>query len=145
MIIVVRALLVNNKWDLKFVLRFVVFALLFSLLLNHFLKTSLGIPRPHYDWPPRPFQLARGYNAFPSGHTVAIITTALPLAFWAGKKSISAFLSLVVTAVCVSRLWLGVHHPVDIAGGIVIGSWAARCIFRPRHPPLKNEPSDSPP
>ena len=137
LIIAIRALLAHNRWELQFVLRLIFFAVLFSLLLTQFIKYGLGIPRPYFDWPPRPFfQFTRGYNAFPSGHTIAVITAALPLAFWAGKKKFSVFLALIVTAVCISRLWLGSHHPVDIAGGVFVGSWAARCVFQPRHPPF---------
>lgn len=144
MIIGLRALLARNKWKLQFVLRLIFFVVLFSLLLTQFIKYGLGIPRPYFDWPPKPFfQFVSGYNAFPSGHTIAIITAALPLAFWTGKKNFSVFLSFIVTVVCISRLWLGFHHPVDIAGGILVGSWSARCVFQPRHPPMESEDRDT--
>jgi len=134
LIILIYALAVRDKWQLKFVLRSVFFAILFVTILNHFIKGCTGIPRPGVAWPPMPFQFIRGYMSFPSGHASAFITATIPLALWIGGKSVSAFLSLLITAVCFSRLWLGAHHPVDILGSVVLASLAARCIYQPCHP-----------
>ena len=141
LIIAVRALFIHNKWELKFALRAMLLAFLFTSVLAHIIKGSFGIPRPDTIGPPRPFQFSPGYNSFPSGHAVAFISAAPPLAFWIGKKSLSVLLSLLTAAVCISRLWLGAHHPMDILGSFVIGSLAARCIFRPRR--LINETGTS--
>lgn len=81
-----------------------------------------------YD--PRPF-VARGVkplvqhapeNGFPSGHTW-ISMTATALLYYYGR---SFFLvSLVITIVVgTARVLALVHSPIDIAGGIVIGSAA---------------------
>jgi len=144
LVILIRALYARDKWQLKFVLRSVVFAVLFVTILNHLIKGFTGIPRPGdvWPWPPRPFEFTRGYMTFPSGHAAAFITATLPLAFWIGRKSVSALLSLLIAVVCLSRMWLGAHHSVDILGSAVIGSLAARCIFQPRHPPDKTNTSD---
>jgi membrane-associated phospholipid phosphatase len=44
--------------------------------------------------------------------------------------------------ISVSRMYLGVHYPTDIAGGILIGAFAAwfargRTVWRFGQPPLK--------
>ena len=135
LIILIRALYIRDKWELQFVLRSVVYAVLFITILTHCMKGITGIQGPGAVGPPRPFEFAKGYMHFPSGHSGAIITAALPLAFWIGKKSVSVILCLALTTVCFSRLWLAAHHPVDVLGSVVVASLAARCIFLPRRPP----------
>jgi len=143
-LIAIRALIFRDKWELRFVIRFIIFAIIFSVIVTHFLKFTTGIPRPHFDWPPRPLQFARGYDAFPSGHAIAIITAGLPLALWFGKKSVTALIFFIVTTVCIARIWLGAHHPIDVVGSVPVGAWAARCIFQPHQPPVKSE-NNAPP
>ena len=111
------------------VVRFILIAIITNAILTHLLKAGLGMPRPGYALPARPFSFLNAYSSFPSGHTVAVITAALPLALCIGKTRTYAFLALLIAAVGFSRVWLGEHHPVDILGGIALGSLAARYIF----------------
>jgi len=80
---------------------------------------------------PRPFQVidsiqgkrlatATGYS-FPSGHTTtgASFYTALALAY---KKRILTILCIILMSlVGLSRLYLGVHWPIDVLVGLIIG------------------------
>lgn len=72
-----------------------------------------------------------GGHSFPSGHTQTAFTVAVLLvllyggAFWASL--FAAFL------VAYSRVYLGVHFPLDALGGMVIGAasaWAAFLLYR---------------
>jgi undecaprenyl-diphosphatase len=123
-----------KDWDkVIFVFRFIIIALVYALLVTKLLKAGLGMPRPGHPLPLHPFSFLHSYSSFPSGHTVSVITAALPLALWAGSKKVYIPLSLLIAAVGVSRLWLGVHHPVDVLGGIVVGSVATRFIMPPHY------------
>ena len=51
----------------------------------------------------------------------------------------SLFLSAVIALMGFSRVWLGQHHPIDIVGGMLLGSIAARCIACERLPMGKEE------
>lgn len=85
-------------------------------------------------WPqPRPFVLGLGHaffphkatSSFPSNHTIIIATFAFALIFdrrWAGWGW-AALLAAVVVGT--SRVYLGVHFPLDIAGGLILAPVAA--------------------
>ena len=97
-------------------------------------------------WPhPRPFTIGLGHaffahkatSSFPSNHTIIIATLAFTLLFdrrWAGWGWATLALAAVVG---LSRVYLGVHFPLDIAGGLLRrwpprwwcpcgGAWAPR-------------------
>lgn len=69
--------------------------------------------------------------SFPSGHTMASFAAALPL-FWEGRREKIPFIgpaALVLAAlIAFSRLYLFVHFPTDVLGGLALGAgsaWAA--------------------
>ena len=96
----------------------VIFATLALLMI---LKNALGIPRPSYDFPARPWSGLWEYQAIPSGHTVEIMALSLPLSLWFYSKKTFIFLIFLVTTVSFSRVWLGAHHPLDITIGLMFG------------------------
>ena len=76
----------------------------------------------------RPFQLREGINlliapphdfSFPSGHTLASFISCSILLMNDRKKGIASLVLAVLIAF--SRLYLYVHFPTDILGGIVLG------------------------
>lgn len=85
-------------------------------------------------WPhPRPFTLGLGHAffahkataSFPSNHTIIIATLAFTLIFdrrWAGWGYATLLLAALVG---LSRVYLGVHFPLDIAGGLLLAPVAA--------------------
>ena len=93
----------------------------------------------YLPWPPYPLGFINQYASFPSGHTATIITAAVPLALWFRNRPFSLFLSAVIALMGFSRVWLGQHHPIDIVGGMLLGSIAARCIACERLPMGKEE------
>lgn len=58
--------------------------------------------------------------SFPSGHTAASFAFVSVLWFTAPKK-VSVPLTVLASLIALSRLYLGVHYPTDILGGVVIG------------------------
>jgi undecaprenyl-diphosphatase len=96
-----------------------------ALLFNEELKLLVRRPRP------APFfdvVLPSSYS-FPSGHALLSTsfygamaylasrrasTTGRKVAIWAGAM-------VLIVLICLSRVYLGVHYPADVAGGFLIG------------------------
>ena len=132
--------LTKRDWrETMFVLRCVLFSAFFLCFVMQIMKYGLGMPRPEFPWPPYPLGFINQYASFPSGHTATIITVAVPLALWFRNRPFSLFLSVVIALMGFSRVWLGQHHPIDIVGGMLLGSIAARCIACERIPMKKGE------
>lgn len=85
---------------------------------------------------PRPFQVDAsvsllipppGEYSFPSGHTMHGFTAATIIFLHNRKAGIAALLFAAVIAF--SRMYLFVHFPTDILGGLIIGVAAAIIVY----------------
>ena len=104
-----------------------------GLILNNVLKLVFDRERPQaFEW------LAHASSSsFPSGHamsaaivyaTVGYLAARLQRRRWA--RWLTMFLAFcMIVLICISRLYLGVHYPSDVAAGLVLGlAWAAFCM-----------------
>ena len=97
--------------------------LLLSFTLNFHLKEFFGTVRPFHERP----DLLRSTEedlgpGFPSGHAQAATTFWGYLALRVRRRWFWAAAILVVFLIALTRLYLGVHVPVDVWGGILIGA-----------------------
>ena len=65
--------------------------------------------------------------SFPSGHTLNGITASVTLFLYHRREGIVAIILALVIAF--SRLYLFVHYPTDILGGIVLGTIDALIVY----------------
>jgi len=103
-----------------------------GIVLSNVLKFGFARPRPELV-PPAVEVFS---NSFPSGHAILSAVTYLTLGALLAELHASRwirlyFLSLaflIVTAVGLSRIYLGVHYPTDVLAGWCIGAaWALWC------------------
>lgn len=92
-----------------------------SLIMNAALKDAFGRPRPDL-WEHRG-QYA--WSSYPSGHAIVCVsvffTIALMLFRERGWRWPFAAGTTLMIVVLYSRLYLGVHWPTDVVGGLLIG------------------------
>jgi undecaprenyl-diphosphatase len=113
-----------------------VIAVVGSLILNAVLKDIFNRPRP--DLWPRRGQFA--WAAYPSGHAIVGISvyftiTAMTFRELGWRWPFAVAIALLGVSLY-SRLYLGVHWPTDVLGGLLIGTvWLAfvQLACRPFH------------
>jgi len=64
-------------------------------------------------------------HSFPSGHTTAIFALVLPIV--SAVHLLGLILLPLAALVAVSRIYLGLHYPSDVLGGMGIGTIASVC------------------
>ena len=105
--------------------RAVGFSVLLALLINLFitnigLKNIIARPRP-FNVNPELVTLIKHPSSFsfPSGHTSGSLTAAFVLYHLMPKK-IGVPAVVLATMIAFSRMYVGVHYPTDVLGGIAV-------------------------
>lgn len=103
------------------------------IICNVILKPIVARPRPYSI--NKTVQLLvtplKDYS-FPSGHTAASFASVSAL-YFAGRKRMSAGALIVSVLIAFSRMYLYVHYPTDVLGGLIIGllcGWIADMIIQ---------------
>lgn len=92
-----------------------------ALLCNVMLKNIVARVRPCDVNPAIPLLIDRPKDfSFPSGHT-AISVAAVTVLYFAGEKRMWPPALLLAVLIAFSRMYLYVHFPTDILGGVVAG------------------------
>lgn len=101
-----------------------------AIFTNLFIKIVIARPRPYADengffyslW-----QLMGSHTesdkSFPSGHTTAAFATMIPV-FLLGRKRWSWLALVFAFLMGLSRIYLVVHYPSDVLGGLIVGTIA---------------------
>lgn len=99
-------------------------SLMTALLTTQIVKAIVRYPRPFMAYPELVdagrLSTATGYS-FPSGHSTASSSLYSALYACFRSKAMLIIAIILIIMVPVSRLYLGVHWPMDVAAGTVIG------------------------
>ena len=94
-------------------------------VINQFLKIIFRIPRPWVLDPSfEPVESAvadAGGFSFPSGHTQNVFATFGGVFAWTKKTWLKILCAVMIVLVAFSRMYLGVHTPLDVGVSVVIG------------------------
>ena len=114
-----------------------------TVLANSFsygLKNLIRRDRPFHSYPNWFRNKGRaGELSFPSGHTTAAFATATSIALTYKKWELSVPAFLWAGGVAYSRMYLGVHYPSDILGGMIIGVGTTLLTWKVDQYILKNK------
>lgn len=96
------------------------------LIVNIILKNVVNRPRPWTEWAElEEFYASAGVRkptdtSFPSGHAAACFAAAIAITF---RYKLKALLAIILAfMVALSRIYLCIHYPTDVLGGVLIGS-----------------------
>ena len=108
--------LVNRKIGVQFA------SLLFlSTICNVWIKYACAVPRPFlYNLQVHNLSRPLSDPSFPSGHSQAAVLTWLFLISQYPQRWIRFLGATMIVLIPLSRMYLGVHYPSDIAGGALV-------------------------
>ncbi len=118
-------------------------------LISLVLKSTVDRQRPYETLAEAdPLLRASVGNSFPSGHAATSFAGAVILAYLL-PRALPALL-LLATLVAVSRVYVGVHYPLDILAGAALGALVAGIVMaalrlRPRTSAGRRRSSQAPP
>ena len=117
---IVIAAVLAFVWRRPYVLVGVLAAVALGDLVSYGIKEGTGRPRPFRRYPePRPLGHVPHDASFPSGHTTMAFASATVLSYFRPRWAPAFF--LLAVAIGFSRVYVGVHYPLDVLGGAFLG------------------------
>lgn len=97
----------------------------FAFLFAEVLKNLFAIPRPFF-WHDMPALISVSGYGFPSQH--AAVFGALAMAVFLVNKKVGVAVWLITIGIGIARILAGVHSPLDVLGGFVVGAFSTLLV-----------------
>lgn len=120
---IVAVMLIFSKNETK--IKAIELAILFAVgvVAGEVVKQLIVKPRPFKTIAELVTRVPKDYDSsFPSGHAIIVTIGATFALLKFEKKSIAVLLTLEASIVAYSRIYVGMHYPLDVVGGIFLGS-----------------------
>lgn len=120
----VSALVRKNRRLMALCLAYLKAQLIFSFAVVRFLKIVLGRARPGNVPEFIFFSFESRYNSFPSGHAADAFVSGVFLYWFLKQSKYAAYRFppiLYAFFIALSRIFVGMHYPSDVAAGMAIG------------------------
>ncbi len=89
----------------------------FTTFLNCLIKYTIKIPRPPHEY----HLIDASSYGFPSGDVQFVATFWIILFLTYRSRILGAFILFLIPNVMMSRVYLGVHSPLDVSVGLIVG------------------------
>jgi len=121
------ALIAALYWRRPAILLYVVVADVAADISSALLRWAIGRERPPERFPdPRPLVHVPGSDSFPSGHAATSFACAATLAWLTPLSPVALY--LLAALIAFSRVYVGVHYPLDVIGGAALGYGVATAL-----------------
>jgi undecaprenyl-diphosphatase len=129
LVFVLVAAVLALLWRRPWLLLLVVVADLAADGLSLALRQWIGRDRPPLVYPePKPLVGVPHTGSFPSGHSTVAFACATVIAWTSPRLAFPAF--LLAAAIAWSRVYVGVHWPLDVLGGAALGVLVATALLK---------------
>jgi membrane-associated phospholipid phosphatase len=91
-------------------------------LLSHTLAAWFDTPRPFMVGLSPDYAAHGGRGGFPSTHACVIFAMAVFMAWRPHLRVAAGIVAFLATATSLARIYLGVHFPLDVLGGLLVGA-----------------------
>jgi undecaprenyl-diphosphatase len=114
-------------WKRIAIFLYVVLADLVTELIAYALRDGIGRDRPPLRFPdPHPLVTVPHSGSFPSGHSATSFACAATLAWLTPLPKTALY--LLAALIAFSRVYNGVHYPLDVIGGALLGLGVATAL-----------------
>jgi undecaprenyl-diphosphatase len=121
------AVLAALYWRRPAIFLYVALADLVAGVSGALLRQAIGRERPPLRFPePHPLVHVPGNPSFPSAHAATSFACAATLAWLTPLSPIALY--TLATLIAFSRVYVGVHYPLDVIGGAALGLGVATAL-----------------
>jgi undecaprenyl-diphosphatase len=114
-------------WKRITIFLYVVLADLLAETISYGLREAIGRDRPPLRFPePHPLVAVPHSGSFPSGHSATSFACAATLAWLTPLPKTALY--LLAALIAFSRVYGGVHYPLDVIGGALLGLGIATAL-----------------